>query len=233
MAERNDFQRVWFKGFPDQIGTYLCRTEGAKFPFDALWDGSYWIKDTFIISGIIEWSQMPISCPDVLKPNEEFKHGAPYINPRSPESLKASTIAERTADQGENIKDWFESRGGVISDESLTNFNTLRKEALDNFLYGSGGRLSAEEVKEPPISINGEMKRLKELSNLYTNLENQSTMLVTNINRCPYLLSEEEAFSELSTEASLPEELKSLNDILYARYYRIKENLEIIKNLIG
>ena len=112
-----------------------------------------------------------------------------------------------------------------MSDSDLKNFKHLSNASEQEMLFGRPA--NARELR----TISGELSRLRELNKLYTELENQSKKLLTNINGCPYILCEPE--NDKTPMLGLAEDMAICNDILYARYYGIKENLEIIKNLIG
>lgn len=252
MGERTGFRRTWFKGKPEILGTFVCRND-SDFEFSALWNGENWIKDGYVINGVTEWTSVSLVGEEVIETCKDTddctkyperhstlvdaKHC--YLNPvRTPESMKADTIRERTGSiKSTNIvnssgdindfdaRQFVESRGGRMSDSDLKNFKHLSNASEQEMLFARP--VNGQDIR----TISGELGRLRELNKLYTELENQSKKLLTNINGCPYLLCEPE--TDKLPVLGLAEEMAICNDILYARYYGIKENLEIIKNLIG
>ena len=112
-----------------------------------------------------------------------------------------------------------------MSDSDARNFEDMLQKEIQETLFGRTA--NAHDTR----TISGELSRMRELNKLYTELENQSKKLLTNINGCQYPLCGQEEIK--APVLGLAEEMAVCNDILYARYYGIKENLDIIKNLIG
>ena len=208
MGERTGFRRTWFKGKPEILGTFVCRMGDTGVTFSALWNGKNWIQDGCIVSGITEWTSTSLV-------GEEFIETCKDTDDRAESFAKYNTLTDINHCYHNSLGDFdtkqsVESRGGS-TEEKMVSERTA----------------NAQDIR----TISGELSRLRELNKIYTELENQSKKLLTNINGCQYMFCEPE--NDKPPILGLAEEMALCNDILYARYYGIKENLEIIKNLIG
>lgn len=207
MGERTGFRRTWFKGKPEILGTFVCRND-SDFEFSALWNGKNWIKDGYIINGVTEWTSVSLVGEEVI---ETYKDNG---------SVKSYSSLNDF-----DVREWVKSRDGVMSDSDARNFEDMLQKEVQETLFGRTA--NAHDTR----TISGELSRMRELNKLYTELENQSKKLLTDINGCQYPLCGKEEIK--APVLGLAEEMAVCNDVLYARYYGIKENLEIIKNLIG
>lgn len=222
MGERTGFRRTWFKGKPEILGTFVCRND-SDFEFSALWNGKNWIKDGYVINGVTEWTSVSLVGEEVIETCKDTDDCAKSFAKHTTLTDKNHCYYNPLGDF--DAKQFVESRGGRMSDSDLKNFKHLSNASEQEMLFARP--VNGQDIR----TVSGELGRLRELNKLYTELENQSKKLLTNISGCPYMLCEPE--TDKPPMLGLAEEMAICNDILYARYYGIKDNLEIIKNLIG